>query len=93
MYDNVPQSTTMYDKNYFLTTVFLSQPKVLHGKLFEKFAALSTKALDSRRTTARTHDNPRKTTFFEFVAPCRTLKSYVGDQHYDSIFVAPKSLT
>ena len=40
MFDNVRQCTTEID---FLTTVFLSHPKVLHAKLFFKFAALPTK--------------------------------------------------
>ena len=77
MFNNVQRCSTMYDKNDFPTIEFLSHPKVLHVKLFFKFAALLTKTYDSLRTTAINHDNTRKTTTFKF-APCRTLKFVCG---------------
>ena len=43
MFNNVRQCSTVYAKKYFPTTEFLSHQKVLHLKLFFKFAALPTK--------------------------------------------------
>ena len=43
-YKDARQYTTMYNKNDLLTTVVMSHPNVLHGKLFLKYAALPTKS-------------------------------------------------
>ena len=56
MFDNVRQCTT---KNDFLTTVFLSHPKVLHVKLFFLIPSIAYKNL---RLTANNHDKSRQHT-------------------------------
>ena len=54
---HIRQCTTMFAKKYFLTTEFLSHPKVLHVKLFFKFAALRYENL---RLTANNRDKSRQ---------------------------------
>ena len=81
MFNTIRQCTTMLDKNDY-TTVFLSHRKVLLEKLFFN----SQHYLRKPKTHCENSDNlrqPTKVQYFE-VAPCQTLKLYVGEQHKTS---------